>query len=131
MRLAPFGKETVIRFIVVIALPLAPLALTMFSLEELIRRLLAVILKDTYARRLWRSFMAANRTRLAIVGAGAVGSTIAYAVMLRELVHEIVLVDAVPHKAEAEAKDLMHGSMSCRAWRFPPERWRMCEALRL
>ena len=55
--------------------------------------------------------MATNRTRLAIVGAGAVGSTIAYAVMLRGLVHEIVLVDAVPRKAEAEAKDLMHGSM--------------------
>jgi hypothetical protein len=44
MRLAPFGRETVIRFIVVIALPLAPLALTMFSLEELIKRLVAVIL---------------------------------------------------------------------------------------
>ena len=52
-----------------------------------------------------------TRTRIAIVGAGAVGSTIAYAAMLRGLVHEIVLVDAVPHKAEAEAKDLMHGSM--------------------
>lgn len=31
--------------------------------------------------------------------------------MLRGLVHEILLVDSVPHKAEAEAKDLMHGSM--------------------
>jgi L-lactate dehydrogenase len=31
--------------------------------------------------------------------------------MLRGLVHEIVLVDSVPHKADAEAKDLMHGSM--------------------
>ena len=39
------------------------------------------------------------------------GSTIAYAAMLRGLVHEIVLVDALPRKAEAEAKDLMHGSM--------------------
>ena len=54
---------------------------------------------------------AAPRTRIAIVGAGAVGSTIAYAVMMRGLVHEIVLVDAVPGKAEAEAKDLLHGSM--------------------
>ena len=44
MRLAPFGRETVIRFIIVIALPLAPLALTMFSLEELIKRLVTVIL---------------------------------------------------------------------------------------
>jgi L-lactate dehydrogenase len=55
--------------------------------------------------------MLTPRTRIAIVGAGTVGSTIAYAVMLRGLVHEIVLVDAVPHKAEAEARDLMHGSM--------------------
>jgi L-lactate dehydrogenase len=55
--------------------------------------------------------MPTERTRITVVGAGAVGSTIAYGVMLRGLVHEIVLVDAVPHKAEAEAKDLMHGSM--------------------
>ena len=51
------------------------------------------------------------RTRLAVVGAGAVGSTIAYAAMLRGIVHEIVLIDALAQKAEAEAKDLMHGSM--------------------
>lgn len=51
------------------------------------------------------------RNRIAIVGAGAVGSTIAYASMLRGLTHEVVLVDVFPEKAEAEAKDLMHGSM--------------------
>jgi hypothetical protein len=44
MQLAPFGKETIMQFIVAIGLPLAPLALTMFSLEELLKRLLAVIL---------------------------------------------------------------------------------------
>jgi L-lactate dehydrogenase len=49
--------------------------------------------------------------RIAIVGAGAVGSTIAYAAMIQGLAHEIVLIDAVAGKAEAEAKDLMHGSM--------------------
>jgi L-lactate dehydrogenase len=54
---------------------------------------------------------AGGRSRVTIVGAGAVGSTIAYALMMRGLAHEIVLTDAVPHKAEAEAKDLMHGSM--------------------
>jgi L-lactate dehydrogenase len=52
-----------------------------------------------------------NRFRVSVVGAGAVGSTIAYAVMIRGLAHEILLVDSVAHKAEAEAKDLMHGSM--------------------
>jgi L-lactate dehydrogenase len=55
--------------------------------------------------------MPTESTRIAVVGAGSVGSTIAYAVMLRGLAHEIVLIDAVPRKAEAEAKDLMHGSM--------------------
>jgi hypothetical protein len=44
MKLVPFGKEAVLRFIVVIALPLAPLALTMFSLEELLKRLITVFL---------------------------------------------------------------------------------------
>lgn len=44
MKLVPFGKDTFIRFLVVIALPLAPLALTMFSLEELVKRLINVVL---------------------------------------------------------------------------------------
>jgi len=53
----------------------------------------------------------AGRTRVAIIGTGAVGSTIAYATMIRGLAHEILLADVLPRKAEAEAKDLMHGSM--------------------
>jgi hypothetical protein len=44
MKLVPFGRETIIRFIVVIALPIAPLALTMFSLEELLKRLVQIVL---------------------------------------------------------------------------------------
>ena len=43
-KLAPFGKQTVIRFLVVIALPLAPLAFTMFSVEELLSRLVKIFL---------------------------------------------------------------------------------------
>jgi hypothetical protein len=43
-KLVPFGKDTVIRFLVVIALPLTPLAFTMFSLEELLSRLIKVVL---------------------------------------------------------------------------------------
>lgn len=52
-----------------------------------------------------------GRIRIGVIGAGAVGSTIAYVAMLRGIAHELVLVDALPHKAEAEARDLMHGSM--------------------
>lgn len=44
MKLVPFGRETIVRFVVIIALPLAPLALTMFSLEELLKRLIQVVL---------------------------------------------------------------------------------------
>jgi hypothetical protein len=44
MKLAPFGKENVIHFLVLIALPLAPLLLTMFSAEELLKRVFSVLL---------------------------------------------------------------------------------------
>jgi len=39
MRLVPFGKADVTELIVAAATPLLPLALTMFSVEELLRRL--------------------------------------------------------------------------------------------
>jgi L-lactate dehydrogenase len=47
--------------------------------------------------------------RVAIVGAGAVGATLAYALMMRGLADEIVLVDVNRAKAEGEAMDLRHG----------------------
>jgi L-lactate dehydrogenase len=50
-------------------------------------------------------------TRLAVIGAGAVGTTIAYTAIMRGIAQQVVLIDALPQKAEAEAKDLLHGSM--------------------
>jgi len=47
--------------------------------------------------------------KVAIVGAGFVGSTIAYTLMLRGLVSEIVLIDVDAKRAEGEAMDLNHG----------------------
>jgi hypothetical protein len=44
MKIVPFGKESIARFIIIIAIPIAPLALTMFSLEELLKRLVQVVL---------------------------------------------------------------------------------------
>jgi hypothetical protein len=44
IRLVPFGKEALVQFLVAIVLPLAPLVLTMFSLEELLKRLLSAVL---------------------------------------------------------------------------------------
>ena len=45
-------------------------------------------------------------SRIAIVGAGNVGATAAYALMLRGLFAEIVLIDHTPERAAAEATDI-------------------------
>ena len=49
-------------------------------------------------------------TKLAIVGAGAVGSTIAFAAAQRGIAREIVLEDLNLKKVEAEVLDMQHGS---------------------
>lgn len=48
-------------------------------------------------------------SRIAIVGAGAVGASFAYSLMISGLAEEIVLIDQNKTKAEAEAMDLNHG----------------------
>lgn len=47
--------------------------------------------------------------RVAIVGAGYVGSTVAYALTMRELAREIVLIDQNAEKVHGEALDICHG----------------------
>lgn len=47
--------------------------------------------------------------KTAIIGAGYVGSSIAYALALRDIAREIVLIDTDVRKAEGEAKDIRHG----------------------
>lgn len=47
--------------------------------------------------------------RIAIVGAGYVGASIAYALTMRELAREIVLIDQNIDKAHGEALDICHG----------------------
>lgn len=54
---------------------------------------------------------------IVIVGAGSVGATIAYAVMLRGLAPQIILTDINKAKCDAEAKDLNHGRRFVRAVR--------------
>src|SRR5919205_1213171 len=46
--------------------------------------------------------------RVAVVGAGNVGATFAYALLLSGLAAEIVLIDENKSKAEGEAMDLNH-----------------------
>ncbi|MDO4912927.1 MAG: L-lactate dehydrogenase [Bifidobacteriaceae bacterium] len=49
-------------------------------------------------------------TKLAVIGAGAVGSTLAFAAAQRGVAREIVLQDIAKDRVEAEALDMMHGS---------------------
>jgi L-lactate dehydrogenase len=55
-----------------------------------------------------RSATPAAATRVAVVGTGHVGTTVAYALLLSGLAAEIVLVDADRERAEGEAMDLNH-----------------------
>ncbi|MCI3927044.1 L-lactate dehydrogenase [Paenibacillus sp. TRM 82003] len=48
-------------------------------------------------------------TRVAVIGVGAVGSTTAYTLLLRERVDELVLIDANHNKAVGDALDMNHG----------------------
>ena len=47
--------------------------------------------------------------KVTVIGAGFVGSTIAYTMMLSGLVSEVVLLDISKDKAEGDALDLNHG----------------------
>lgn len=53
--------------------------------------------------------LAANR-KIAVVGVGSVGASVAYALMVAGLPTELVLVDANRAKAEGEAMDLSHAA---------------------
>ncbi|MFW5488488.1 MAG: L-lactate dehydrogenase [Desulfovibrio sp.] len=53
--------------------------------------------------------METRRTKLALIGIGAVGAAFAYALSLKRLVNELVLVDLDKNRAEGEAMDLRHG----------------------
>lgn len=53
--------------------------------------------------------MKTRRTKLALIGTGMVGMAFAYALTLKRLVNELVLVDIDGDRAEGEAMDLRHG----------------------
>jgi L-lactate dehydrogenase len=50
-----------------------------------------------------------DKNKVVIIGAGKVGSTVAYTIMMHNLVSEIVLVDADRQRARGEALDISHG----------------------
>lgn len=51
----------------------------------------------------------AQKTRIAVVGTGMVGSSFAYAAMIKGLAAEIVMVDADEAREQGEVMDLSHG----------------------
>lgn len=61
---------------------------------------------------------AIGRARVAIIGAGHVGATTAFALMLRALVREIVLIDSDRDLAEAEAADIADANALARPARI-------------
>jgi L-lactate dehydrogenase len=52
---------------------------------------------------------ASKKTRIVIIGVGAVGSTTAYTLLVRERADELVLIDANKEKAIGDALDMNHG----------------------
>lgn len=60
-----------------------------------------------FARPWYLSGMKKNK--VAIVGAGSVGATIAYNLSIRGTANELVLIDLNREKAEAECEDIRHG----------------------
>jgi malate/lactate dehydrogenase len=49
-------------------------------------------------------------TKLSVIGAGAVGSSLAYAALIRGSAQRIALYDINDKKADAEVRDLNHGT---------------------
>lgn len=52
-----------------------------------------------------------RHTKLAIIGAGSVGSSLAYAALIRQSAREVVLYDRNEAKVRAEVLDLAHGTL--------------------
>ena len=55
-----------------------------------------------------KKYSVGNR-KVAIIGAGYVGSSIAFALAIRDIAREIVLIDVNQQKTDGEAKDIRHG----------------------
>lgn len=71
--------------------------------------------------------MSSADTKVVVVGAGAVGSTLAYALQTEGLAREIVLIDKTRELAEGHALDLNHGKFFAPAVRVRSGGYEDCE----
>jgi L-lactate dehydrogenase len=53
--------------------------------------------------------MGSNKSKVAIIGAGFVGASTAFALSLKQMANEMVLIDVFKDKAAGEAMDINHG----------------------
>ena len=56
-----------------------------------------------------QDYVGHDSRKVAIIGTGYVGASIAYSLMMKELAREIILIDKDEQKAEAEVLDIRHG----------------------
>lgn len=69
------------------------------------------ILPDSAAERTLNPASAQRRSKIGIVGAGRVGTTVAYAALIRGVAKQISLYDPTRSRVAAEVLDLNHGLM--------------------
>ena len=65
-----------------------------------------------------------KKTRIVVIGVGAVGSTTAYTLLLRERMDELVLIDANKETAIGNELDMNHGLAflgKAKVWAFQKE----------
>lgn len=70
--------------------------------------------------------MAYDLRKIAIIGVGSVGASVAYALMISGLVNEMVLVDVDRNRAEGEAMDLAHGASFIKPLRIYAGEYKDC-----
>lgn len=77
---------------------------------QLFAMLITVIkIKNTPMKKKKDSVCNVRETRIAVVGTGMVGSSFAYAAMIKGLAAELILIDASEEREAGEVMDLSHG----------------------
>jgi L-lactate dehydrogenase len=72
-----------------------------------------------------------SRRRVAIIGAGMVGATFAYAMTMKGVARELALVDVSRERAMGEAMDLRHGSALLEPLSIEAGGYELCEGAQL